>query len=275
MLFSSNIANILLVLGLSAVVGSGLVVAFRIVRIDVPLMISASIAVIMLGLDGSLGRIDGGLFVIALLAYLFRTVSSARSNVDGESHHHIAKDYEEGLATEISGTHPLWQNSRLVVVASPCSLLAHSCSSLLRQTLQRHSGQVSSSSVLPWSLLEHRYPKSQPQSFPAKGQRDLCRKRSGLKLVQSSCSAGFPSLIAPIGVKHRSRLRPSVHACRCSCMSTHIRKRVCHQTLGGVLFTGYYVGYLVWTGLDAASASIHDEFNFSCSLYRSPQLLSP
>ena len=103
----SNIANILLVLGLSAVVGSGLVVAFRIVRIDVPIMIGASAAVIVLGLDGSLGRVDGALFVAALIAYLYRTVSSANapsSNSDGVD---IEEEYQQGLAPDLSGPHPL------------------------------------------------------------------------------------------------------------------------------------------------------------------------
>ncbi|MED5328833.1 MAG: hypothetical protein VYB98_05535, partial [Actinomycetota bacterium] len=38
----------------------------------------------------------------------------------------------------------------------------------------------------------------------------------------------------------------------------------------GVLFTGYYVGYLVWLGLDAASASIHDEFSFAMLVFVVP-----
>ncbi|MDG1697206.1 MAG: hypothetical protein P8I25_12660, partial [Ilumatobacter sp.] len=43
----SNIANILLALGVSAAIGGSLVVAARIVRIDVPIMIGASILVLL------------------------------------------------------------------------------------------------------------------------------------------------------------------------------------------------------------------------------------
>ncbi|MFP5487606.1 MAG: sodium:calcium antiporter, partial [Acidimicrobiia bacterium] len=66
----SNIANVLLVLGLSAVVGGGLVVAQRIVRIDVPLMLVLSIGVFALGYDGELSRWEGLAFVLALIVYV-------------------------------------------------------------------------------------------------------------------------------------------------------------------------------------------------------------
>ena len=61
----SNIANVLLVLGIAAVVGGGLVVAQRIVRIDVPIMLALSVLVFVLGLDNRLGRWEGVLFVAA------------------------------------------------------------------------------------------------------------------------------------------------------------------------------------------------------------------
>ena len=54
----SNIVNILLILGASAIVG-GLAVSQRIVRIDVPLLVVASVAVIVMSLDNRIGRIDG------------------------------------------------------------------------------------------------------------------------------------------------------------------------------------------------------------------------
>ena len=47
----SNIANILLALGVAAAIGGSLVVARRIVRIDVPIMIGASVLVLFMALD--------------------------------------------------------------------------------------------------------------------------------------------------------------------------------------------------------------------------------
>ncbi len=51
----SNIFNVLFILGISALI-SPLVVSSQLVRIDVPLMIAASVAMLLLGLDGNIGR---------------------------------------------------------------------------------------------------------------------------------------------------------------------------------------------------------------------------
>ncbi|MCB0967153.1 MAG: calcium/sodium antiporter [Ilumatobacter sp.] len=88
----SNIANVLLVLGLSAVVGGGLVVAQRIVRIDVPIMVVLSIAVLLLGLDGELHRWEGVAFVAILIVYITWTVRSARRSEDA-----VATEYDDAI----------------------------------------------------------------------------------------------------------------------------------------------------------------------------------
>jgi len=74
----SNIANILLALGVSAAIGGSLVVARRIVRIDVPIMIGASVLVLVMALDEQIGRIEGFVLVGALVVYLVWTVTTAR-----------------------------------------------------------------------------------------------------------------------------------------------------------------------------------------------------
>jgi cation:H+ antiporter len=65
----SNVFNILVILGLSAVVAP-LVVKSRIVRIDVPLMLAAAVLPLVLAVDGSLGRFDGIVLLAGLAAYL-------------------------------------------------------------------------------------------------------------------------------------------------------------------------------------------------------------
>ncbi len=65
----SNIFNVLLILGLSALL-TPLAVSRQLVRIDVPLMIGASALVWILALDGHLGRTEGLLLFAGLLGYL-------------------------------------------------------------------------------------------------------------------------------------------------------------------------------------------------------------
>ncbi len=64
----SNIANILLILGMAALTVP-LLVASQLVRFDVPLMIGASILVYLMGLDGVLTHWDGLVLFLGVIAY--------------------------------------------------------------------------------------------------------------------------------------------------------------------------------------------------------------
>lgn len=63
----SNILNVLFVLGISAAI-LPLVVSRRLVRLDVPLLIVASLLLLALSLDGHLGRLDGLLLFAGIVA---------------------------------------------------------------------------------------------------------------------------------------------------------------------------------------------------------------
>lgn len=66
----SNIFNVLLILGISALIGP-LSVSRRLIRYDVPLMIGLSVVVLLLGLDLIYDRIDGLLLFGGLVVYSF------------------------------------------------------------------------------------------------------------------------------------------------------------------------------------------------------------
>ncbi len=73
----SNIANILLVLGVSALVAP-LVVTAQVVRIDLPFMVVLTIALYLLARDGSIAGADGPALLLALLGYLVLAVVLGR-----------------------------------------------------------------------------------------------------------------------------------------------------------------------------------------------------
>lgn len=73
----SNIANVLLVLGVAAVIGT-LVVKSQMVRVDVPVMVAMSVALLLLSLDGSLGTLDCLLLLAGLVGYLTLSVVVGR-----------------------------------------------------------------------------------------------------------------------------------------------------------------------------------------------------
>ncbi len=80
----SNIFNILFILGLSALVAP-LTVSQRLIRLEVPLLVVLSVAVLLLGRDGRLGRADGLLLTAGLAAYIgFLMVHGRRARPDPE-----------------------------------------------------------------------------------------------------------------------------------------------------------------------------------------------
>jgi len=76
----SNIFNVLFILGLAAVI-TPLVVHAQIIRQEVPIMIGASLLLLVLALDGRIGWSDSALLLGLLLAYVvFLVIQSRREN---------------------------------------------------------------------------------------------------------------------------------------------------------------------------------------------------
>jgi cation:H+ antiporter len=66
----SNIFNVLFILGVSAIIVP-LAVSEQLVRIDIPVMVGVSAAVMLFGLNGHIGRIEAGCLALLLVAYLW------------------------------------------------------------------------------------------------------------------------------------------------------------------------------------------------------------
>lgn len=74
----SNICNVLLILGISALIAP-LVVNVQLIRQEVPIMLGASLLLLVLSLDGRLSFLDGGFLSVLLVAYtVFLVVQSRR-----------------------------------------------------------------------------------------------------------------------------------------------------------------------------------------------------
>lgn len=78
----SNIFNILCILGLSALI-SPLVVSYRLIRFDVPLMVAASVVVFLFGYDGSIGRLEGVVLFACVVGYSVRLIVQGKKETAG------------------------------------------------------------------------------------------------------------------------------------------------------------------------------------------------
>ena len=97
----SNIANIGLILGTAAVLGP-IGVKAQIIRIDAPILLVCSLAMIGVGLDGTLSRIDGVVLVTALVGYIVFNIRMSRKEPEAAA---LQEEFGEGLAREL----PLWK----------------------------------------------------------------------------------------------------------------------------------------------------------------------
>ena len=86
----SNICNILLVLGLSAVVAP-LVVTKQIIRSDVPIMIGVSLLLFMFALDGEISRVDSIILFIGGVIYTLSLIY--QSSKQGAEQDEFAEEY--------------------------------------------------------------------------------------------------------------------------------------------------------------------------------------
>lgn len=81
----SNIANVMLILGLSALIAP-LLVHGQIIRQEIPVMIGASLVVTAMALDGTIGRVEAALLFAGVIAYtVFLVVQSRRAPKDAEA----------------------------------------------------------------------------------------------------------------------------------------------------------------------------------------------
>jgi cation:H+ antiporter len=73
----SNICNVLLILGISAII-IPLTVHRQLVRLDIPVMVGVSLLMWALALDGRLGRIDGIVLTLLVIGYVIYLIRRSR-----------------------------------------------------------------------------------------------------------------------------------------------------------------------------------------------------
>ncbi|MFC3608700.1 calcium/sodium antiporter [Stutzerimonas tarimensis] len=107
----SNIGNVLFILGLTALIAP-LVVSRQLIRLDVPIMIGASLLTLALAWDGALSRFDGAILFAGILAYTaFLIISSRRDKAAADDE--FEKEYGQHEAPR---PHAWMINTLLVLV---------------------------------------------------------------------------------------------------------------------------------------------------------------
>ncbi|MEW4568280.1 calcium/sodium antiporter [Tautonia sp. JC769] len=240
----SNIFNILFILGLSALI-TPLVVAGQLIRLDVPLMIGASLLLLVLGWDGEIGRIDGlGLFA-GILVYTAWLVRQSRKE-DREVEHEFARAYGAGSEPSKAGRLVL----QVVLMVAGLALLVIGSRWLVESSVT--FARVLGVSELVIGLTIVAAGTSLPEVATSviaslRGERDIAVGNViGSCLFNILCVLGLSSAVAPAGVPVPPAAigfdLPVMVAVAVACLPIFASgHRIARWE--GALFLGYYVAY--------------------------------
>lgn len=247
----SNIFNVLFILGVAALI-TPLVVAQQLVRLDVPFMIVVSLALVGIGIDGTVSRLDGLLLFAVFAGYTTFVVRQSRKESRAVQEEYAA---EYGPATRAKGAMAV---QALLVVVGLGVLVA---GSRLLVTGAVDIAQALGLSDLVIGLTIVAAGTSMPEVATSviaaiRGERDIAAGNViGSNIFNVLCVLGLASVVAPAGIDvPRAALLfdiPVMTAVAVACLPIFFTGHRIARWEGG-LFLGYYVAYTAYVVLDAA-----------------------
>ncbi len=257
----SNIANILLALGVSAAIGGSLVVASRIVRIDVPIMIGASILVLLMALDKEINRVEGFVLVVALVVYLVWTVVAARRQPPAP-----ANEIDDVVSPEALQQVSPWTDVGFLVAG--LVLLVAGSQALVSAATDIATELGVSDLVIGLTVVAigTSLPEVATSVLAAlRGERDLAVGNAiGSNLFNLLAVLGITASVAPNSIPVPSSAiqvdLPVMIVVAVACLPIFVNGHVLKRW-EGALFFAFYVGYITWLILDASEHSIRDDYS--------------
>jgi len=249
----SNIANVLLILGLSAIIAP-LTVHAQLIRLDVPLMIGLSVLILLLGLDGVLGRGNGAILVACLAAYIGflawtakRGASDAPSEFDAEFGDKPEGSVPLDIGLIVVGFAGLVVGANLLVSAAVAIATAMGVSQLVIGLTVVAIG--TSLPEIATSLIA-----------ASKGERDIAVGNVvGSNLFNILAVLGISSLIAPSGIAVAEAARafdlPVMIAVAVACLPVFARGSSIARW-EGALFLFFYVAYTAYLVMSAQGSAL-------------------
>ena len=253
----SNIANVLLILGLSAALAP-LVVRSQLVRFDVPVMIAASVLVLLFSLDGVIGAVDGVALVAALAIYLVVLIRRSRREtpdvVDqfGQEYGDVPPSPVRNISLALAGLALLVVGSNLLVDAAVALAEQIGVSQLVIGLTVVAVG--TSLPEIATSLVAL-----------ARGARDIAVGTAiGSNIFNLLAVLGITGLVAPQGVSVAQGVLdfdlPVMVVVAAACIPIFFTG---HRIVRweGVLFLGYYFAYTVYLFLRATEHDAVEPFS--------------
>lgn len=247
----SNIFNVLMILGLSAIV-IPLTVSRQLIRFDVPIMIAVSVLVLLLGLDGRIGRFEGLLLFAGVMGYTIFLIRQSRKETK-RAQDEFSNEY---AAKETQGIGTMLKNIALTI--GGLALLVLGSDWLVDSAVK--IAQYLGVSDLVIGLTVVAAGTSMPELVTSivaakRGERDIAVGNIvGSNLFNLMCVLGLSAAVSPIGIPvEAAALRfdiPVMIAVAVSCFPIFFSGMVISRG-EGLLFTFYYVAYTAYLVLSA------------------------
>jgi len=258
----SNIYNILLILGLAAII-SPLGVSRQLVRWDVPVMIGISLLLWAMGYDGKLGRVDGAILAAGSMAYTWWAIRQSRKET------RLANSASNAASPESQPT------SILQRWLAPIGFILVGVALLVTGAYLVKNGAIEIAryfnvSELIIALTIVAAGTSLPEIATSmvagiRGERDIAVGNAvGSNIFNILLVLGFTALLAPGGVQVPAvALRfdiPIMIAVACSCMPIFFTGSVISRAEGAffLLYFLAYTLYLICKAEDHASMTTFD-----------------
>lgn len=246
----SNIFNVLLILGLAAVV-TPLIVQQQLVRFDVPVMIGVSVLLLLLALDGRLGRLDGVLLFGGILAYTAWAIVASRRETKAVQEEY-AQEFSDADRTAGSLAYDIGR------VIAGLAMLVLGADWFVDGAVYAAEALGISSLVIGLTIVAAG--TSMPELATSvvasiRGERDIAVGNVvGSNLFNILAVLGLSSLIGPSGVGVAEQaLRvdiPIMIGVAVACLPVFFAGYVITRW-NGLLFVGLYIAYLVYLYLNA------------------------
>lgn len=266
----SNIFNVLFILGVSALI-SPLIVAQQLVRLDVPLLIAASVVVWLMALDGTIGRLDGVVLFAGIIAYtVFLLVQSRK-----EKNPMVVAEYDREFGEPNANKSSLIMNVALIV--SGLALLVVGSHFLVKAAVQ--VAQYLGVSELVIGLTIVAAGTSLPEVATSviasiRGERDIAVGNViGSNLFNLMAVLGLSGAVSPAGIPvHDSALAfdiPVMVFVAVACLPVFFTGFVISRG-NGALFLFLFVAYTLYLILSATQAPILAQYSEIMSLFVIP-----
>jgi cation:H+ antiporter len=250
----SNILNVLLVLGIAALIAP-LRVSHQLVRLDVPLMIAVSLIFYLFAFDENIGRMEGLLLFFGIVAYTVFAIRKSRQ----ETSQALAIDASE--TSEVQSPHALGQSLRYAIfVLLGLGLLVLGAYWMVEGAVA--VARVLGISELVIGLTVVAVGTSLPEIAATvvaglRGERDMAVGNVvGSNLFNILAVIGLSSLISPAGLQVSSAALkvdiPIMLAAAVACLPIFLTGHRIDRWEGG-LFLGYYFAYTIYLFLYATA----------------------